>query len=120
MEKEQKIVRYFSEPRALRMGIPKRMHGGLERWVEQGIPPGSFLRSLLENNLKESVLYADEENRALIPAYVQFLRETFPPGAWGSEKNCRKWEQMHRRRLQNEIDRRKKRAETEAPNPSKP
>ena len=34
--------------------IPQHMRGGIERYVMNGVPPGSFLTAVLSNDLKEA------------------------------------------------------------------
>lgn len=102
----------FDNEVASLMGIPDRMQGGLKRWLEEGIYPGSFLTAVLEGKLMDAIAYADAENVNILARYAHFLRAAFPPSSYGSEKKCRLWCARHRRRLEN-----KKRAETEAPSP---
>jgi hypothetical protein len=71
--------------------IPERMAGGLQRWIERGIPPGSFLTAVLENNLSEAVGRADAENLANLPAYVGYLYNEAPGACWGSPQKVRAW-----------------------------
>ena len=75
--------------------IPERMHGGLIRWVENGIVPGGFLCGLLTNDLREAVLRADNENVDLLADYVRYLYNNTPSGCWGSVEKFNTW-QLHR------------------------
>ncbi len=50
----------------------------------QGRPPGGFLRAVLENNLKEAALGADEQNARHLADIVAFVYWTVPAFAWGS------------------------------------
>ena len=64
--------------------IPSYMHGGLIRYFNNGIPPGSFMSAVLENNLVEAQGRADSNNAEIIPEYVRFLQNKVPATAWGS------------------------------------
>ena len=43
--------------------VPAHMVDGLVLYVEDGIPPGSFLLAVLENNLAGAAALADEINK---------------------------------------------------------
>ncbi len=71
--------------------IPARMFPGIERYINHGIPPGNFLRAIIKNNLKEAVMYADDENIKNIPAYVNFFYNYAPENCWGSPQELVDW-----------------------------
>jgi hypothetical protein len=52
--------------------IPAHMQAALERFIVEHRAPGSFLRSVILNDLRGAVNYADSENCPLIPLYVKF------------------------------------------------
>lgn len=64
---------------------------GLLRYVESGIPGGSFLTALLSNNLKETFARADDDNAVKIRQYVQWLYGYAPSGCWGSPERVTAW-----------------------------
>jgi len=64
---------------------------GLKRYVEQRVPTGSFLRAILENNLKEACMRADSENIKVIPIYVSWLFNEAPGICWGSPEKVKDW-----------------------------
>ena len=76
--------------------IPDRMMGGIERYIEDGLPPGGFLTAILENDLEAAVSRADEENLRNIPAYVGYLYNHAPAGCWGSKEAVAKWYEKKR------------------------
>jgi hypothetical protein len=76
-------------------GIPERMRGGIERWIEHGIPPGDFLTAVLKNDLMEACGRADDENRHLLFNYMQFFYNEAPPNCWGSPENYEHWSKLH-------------------------
>jgi hypothetical protein len=56
----------------------------LQRYIDHGIQPGSFLTAVICNDLRSAVSYADDENIANIPAYIGYLSNEAPIGCWGS------------------------------------
>lgn len=76
--------------------IPERMAMGLRLWIERGVPPGSFLMAVLENNLHEAVGRADAENLANLPAYCGYLYNEAPSPCWGSPQKVRAWAESMR------------------------
>lgn len=64
-------------------GIPDEMHGGIIRYFENGIPPGSFLCAVINNDLQEAVARADDTNLYRLRNYVQWFYNYAPSGAWG-------------------------------------
>jgi hypothetical protein len=51
---------------------PRNFRGGLERYLESGIAPGSFLTAVLTNDLREAFATADLQNRAQMYQLVNF------------------------------------------------
>ena len=71
--------------------IPERMMGGIKRYIENGIEPGSFLMAVLCNNLCEAVGRADSENMANLPAYVSYFYNEAPSACHGSSEKVKAW-----------------------------
>lgn len=74
--------------------IPERMHGGIQRYLNDGIIPGSFLKAVLENDLVGATGQADDENRHLLWHYANMLYNAFPArgvGCWGSPQALEDW-----------------------------
>lgn len=71
--------------------IPDRMMPGIKRYVDQGIKPGDFLTSVIQNNLSQAVVYADDENLRNLPAYVAFFYNETPAVCWGSREKMNEW-----------------------------
>jgi len=69
---------------------------GLKRYVEEHIPPGGFLRAVLENDLKEACARADDENLRVIPIYVAWLYKEAPNVCWGSKEKVHAWSAVRR------------------------
>lgn len=71
--------------------IPSHMVGGLRRYIENGIGPGSFLTAVLCNDLREACGRADDINRACLFRYVQFLYMYAPSECWGTPAKFDAW-----------------------------
>ena len=71
--------------------VPPHLQGALERYLQDGILPGSFLRAVLENKLKESFEQADDISRAALPDIVHYLYNYVPMAAWGSPERVTEW-----------------------------
>jgi hypothetical protein len=72
-------------------GIPKRMQGAIIRYYERGLQPGNFLAAVIQNDLREAVDRADDENVRLLKEYVMWFYNWAPSGSWGSVDNYRRW-----------------------------
>lgn len=71
--------------------IPSHTQGAIERYILNGIPPGSFLTAVLSNDLKEAVARADAENQRNLVNWVKFLYNHVPGRAWGSPAAVKAW-----------------------------
>jgi hypothetical protein len=61
-----------------------------QRYLEHGLPPGSFGRALLCNDLTAAVLRADPNNKRLLGQHVEWLWNHFPLESWGNEAKYNK------------------------------
>ena len=71
--------------------IPAHMHGAIQRYVMHGVPPGSFLTAVLENNLSEAFAQADDDNARAMRGWVQFLYNFTPGPSQGSPEAVEAW-----------------------------
>lgn len=71
--------------------LPERFAGGVKRFIEQGITPGSFLTAVLENDLKETFAKADTVAIRELPGIVAWLYSYAPADCWGSQENVHAW-----------------------------
>lgn len=71
--------------------IPALTIQGIKRYVEHHIPPGDFLRAVLENNLKESFGRADEYNKVALFDIVKYCYLEIPSNCWGSKEKVSAW-----------------------------
>ena len=71
--------------------LPEHMRDGMQRYIERGIPPGSFLTAVLENNLVLAALRADSVNRHRLLDFAEFLYSEAPTMCWGSRGSVELW-----------------------------
>ena len=72
-------------------GIPAEMHGGIVRYFENGIAPGSFLCAVIDNDLREAVARADDTNLYLLRNYMQWFYNHAPSSSWGYPGAADEW-----------------------------
>ena len=65
----------------------EELRGGMQRYVENGIEPGSFLKAVLRNDLQSAVGAADEWNLYSLPAIVRWCYWELPANLWGNVEN---------------------------------
>ncbi len=75
----------------LRAKVPAHTIGGIDRYVNQRIEPGGFLRAVFENNLSEAFGRADIENRESLFDIVAYIYNDCPSACWGSPERVQKW-----------------------------
>lgn len=71
--------------------IPERMMEPIRLYIEEGIKPGSFLTSVICNDLKGAVGNADDENLPNLPAFVAYFYNEAPGSCWGSKEMMERW-----------------------------
>ncbi len=71
--------------------MPASLRPGTKLYVEKGILPGSFLRAVISNNLKESFAQADEINQMRMFEIVKWWYQEAPSPCWGSEEKMNTW-----------------------------
>jgi hypothetical protein len=86
-EIRDKLIRF----RYMDMYIPSYMFPAIENWIAEGRIPGSFLRAVLENDLRSAVACADDTNIRVLPAYISFFYGYAPSPCWGSKEKFEKW-----------------------------
>jgi hypothetical protein len=83
--------------------LPEHCRDGMKLYIEHGIPPGSFLMAVLENNLVEAFGRADDVNINRLYDYASFLYNQAPSGCWGSKEKVSKWMETKWKERNNEI-----------------
>jgi hypothetical protein len=78
----------------------------IDEYVRIGRPVGSFVRAVLENDLRESFGCADDQNREDLFDIVRYCHNDIPGGCWGSREKVKSWLNMHdeRRLYQAVVD----------------
>lgn len=71
--------------------IPEHMHGAILRYVENGIPPGSFLEAVLCNQFKEAFQRADSTNIENMKGYAEYVYWYLPSACHGSPTVVAQW-----------------------------
>lgn len=77
--------------------LPEHMRGGAQRWIENGIYPGSFMLAVIENNLVEAFGRADSINQNRLQDIVSFFYNEAPAGCWGSPEKAKLWHEKKRK-----------------------
>ena len=78
--------------------IPDDLHGGLVRYLVDGIRPGSFLTAVLENDLQEAVMRANPMvNLLALPQLLRFLFNEAPSVSYGSPERVSIWSATRRK-----------------------
>jgi hypothetical protein len=78
--------------------LPEHMRESVIQWIEAPLPPrllGSFLRSVLSNDLREAVAHGDAENVAALKSWVLYLYNYAPAACWGSWGDMERWYAAH-------------------------
>ena len=76
-------------------GLPEHLRGGMQRYIEHGIPPGGFLTAVLENDLAGAFGRADNTSLAALHDIVRWAHWVMPAGAWGSPAKVQAWITAH-------------------------
>lgn len=71
--------------------LPEHMRAGFRRYIEHGIPGGSFMDAVLSNDLIGAMETADEINRERLFDTCVFLLNQAPAGCFGSPERVSKW-----------------------------
>ena len=71
--------------------LPDYMKPGVLRWVIDGVPPGSFLTALFQNNLHYAVMKSDQTNYERLFGWVLFVHYNVPSKCHGSADVMSNW-----------------------------
>ena len=83
---ESRLIKALEE-----QGIPEYMHGGVIRYVIDGVEPGGFLTALFCNDFKEVVGRADLTNQSLLVQWARFIYNDVPAPCQGSREKFDSW-----------------------------
>ena len=82
--------------------LPYHLRGGMRRWIEDGIQPGSFLTAVLEGELFEAVIHADEQASAALAEIVRWCYEELP-ASFGRPNSMKVWREVWRSAIEEMI-----------------
>ena len=71
--------------------LPEHIRGGMQRYIDDGILPGSFLQAVIKDQLVESFSLADETNIERMFDIAGFMYNEAPRGCRGSKEVMMKW-----------------------------
>lgn len=71
--------------------MPETTKETIDNYVSKGWKPGSFVRAVLENNLKMSFGCADSMNTACLKDIVKYCYNEIPFECWGSPETVKNW-----------------------------
>jgi hypothetical protein len=71
--------------------VPAHLHEGLLEYFTARRPTGGFLQAVLENDLRQACVRADDVNRVALATIVLFLHSYCPAPAWGSPAAVAAW-----------------------------
>jgi len=79
------------DPRFDGWNVPAHIRGGIVRYIDNGIPPGSFLTAVICNDLIGVCGKADEINRAALFDIVSWFWNEAPSVCWKSQEHMSEW-----------------------------
>lgn len=85
--------------------IPEMTLNSLMLYVNEGVPTGSFLRSVLSNDLFGAFERADQPNRDAIGLLVTYIYNEIPSCCWGSREHYHSWLERKRNERETAIER---------------
>lgn len=81
---------YPDFPQTCPEGLPERFYQAFGNYLE-GVPTGSFLQAVLENDLREAVMRADADSYASLREIVSFVHNCMPTKCCGSYDTVSEW-----------------------------
>lgn len=92
---DKRELRSYYEDKARECFVPEHDIPGLVRYIVDGVPMGSFLTAVMENDLMEAFGRADEENTLSMHKLMGFIYNHAPIGCHGSPEKVTKWINEH-------------------------
>lgn len=71
--------------------LPEHIRGGVERYIEHGVPPGSFLTAVIEGDLFAAMEAADDINQKRMFDICCWFYNHAPRGSYGSPESMKHW-----------------------------
>lgn len=72
--------------------LPEGLQGSMQRYIENGIQTGHFLKAVLSNDLFGAVSRADGTNIKILPEIVRWIYNEAPSTCWGNEEKVQAWQ----------------------------
>ena len=79
--------------------LPEHLRGGVERWIEHGVQPGSFLKAVLDNQLFQAHMNADDKSFLALRDICRWFYNHAPRGCYGSPEQTASWCEVRRREV---------------------
>lgn len=76
--------------------IPRDIKQQIDNYIDEGVPPCEFLQAVLVNDLRGSIIAADETNRYDLYDIVVYLENYVPNMSWGNLERIERWLELHR------------------------
>ena len=70
--------------------VPEKTRETIENYIQKGWHPGSFVKSVLANDLVGAILKADDNNLMSIKEIVEYVYWCVPSDVWGSYEEVNK------------------------------
>lgn len=71
--------------------LPDHMQEGVRGYIEKGIPTGTFLKLIIQNDYAHAAEAADHINLNALLDYIKFFLYAAPRACWGSEERYLEW-----------------------------
>lgn len=71
--------------------VPAHIRDGIKFYIENRIPPGSFVTAVIRNDLRGAVGQADHINLQCLPTIVGWFYHCAPAPCWGSKEAMENW-----------------------------
>jgi hypothetical protein len=71
--------------------MPASLQASLDRYAEEHVETGGFLKAVLENDCCEAVCRADEFNFQFLPVIVRYVYNELPSPCWGNKEKVAAW-----------------------------
>jgi hypothetical protein len=84
MEPEDQMTNYSRVP-------VRYMAEAVQRYIEEGVPTGSFLTALFSNDLIQAFRCADAVNTTAMREWAMFMVNEMPSDCQGSEAKVQAW-----------------------------
>jgi len=75
--------------------LPEHIRGGMRKYIEEGVHPGSFLTAVICDKLVDSFMLADETNTACMFSIAKFMYLEAPMLCRGSKEKMDAWKGTH-------------------------